>query len=123
MSSLLSLAVTKVNSGRKGLIQLTAFDDGLIIRRSQCRTKESGSKAETIKECCLLACPSWLVQFLSFTTQEVKPPWRASFQWPVPSHISHSFTNAPEAYPQADVMKTFFSIEVPFPKMILAVSS
>lgn len=83
--------------------------------------EEAGSKAET-KGMLLTACPSWLVQFLSFPTQDLLP-WRASFQWPVPSHINHSFKNASEAYLQADVMKTFFSIEVPFSKTILAVSS
>lgn len=68
VSTVVINTMIKGNLGRKGFIHLTVYS--LTWRKvrtgSRDRKLESGTDAETMKECCLLACFPWLAQSASW---------------------------------------------------------
>jgi hypothetical protein len=71
--SLQQNTMTQSNLGRKGLFGLHIPACSLLREakiRTQSRKLEAGTEAAVIEEYCILACSSWLVQLVSYTTQD-----------------------------------------------------
>lgn len=66
----------------KGFICLTGYSPS--VGGSQHRNLEAGSEADTMEECCLWACVTWLAQSAFFYNSG---PWNVA--WALPSHINH----------------------------------
>ena len=83
----------------------------------QSRNLEAGADAETMKECCLLACSSWLAQpvlFCFYRTQDHQPRGGTALLYQ--SIIEKVLTGLPTALSYRGI----FSIKVPSSQMIIA---
>lgn len=104
---------TKANLDRKGSVWLTGYNPPW-------RKVEAGAwrqEAQTVEECCLLACFPWLAQSALLHNSLSPAQWWHCPRCAGPSLIRKAL---PETCLQANLTKTLFSIELSSSQTILA---
>jgi hypothetical protein len=79
---------------------------------------ETGTDAEAIEGCCLLACSSWLLSLLSYRTQDHQPrDGTTHSEQDLPTSIINQ-ENALQAFSQANLREAFSPLKLLLPRRL-----